>query len=238
MSSLTGTWRGDEVMNDDRHKINIAIDGPAGAGKSTIARLLANELGYIYVDTGAMYRVVALKVLEENLLAANDEQIARLAEHIQIELIPHEGGQQVLADGIDVTEAIRSDAVNQSVSHIAQIAQVRALLVRKQQKMAAAKGVVMDGRDIATHVLPDAELKIYLTASAEERARRRFKEMGDTELSLAELAEQIAARDQMDMQRKHAPLIVAPDAIVVDCTEMTIEQVVQHILALCRTKLK
>lgn len=220
---------------DDRRKINVAIDGPAGAGKSTIARLVANALNYIYVDTGAMYRVIALKALQANITEPSD--IARLADQLDIELVPHQEEQKVLVDGADVTEAIRASEVSSYVSQVAQIAHVRKRLVTKQQAIAAHKGVVMDGRDIATHVIPDAELKIYLTASVQERARRRYKQMNSPDTTLAELEQAIATRDEMDMQREHSPLVVADDAIVIDGTQMTIEQVVDHILKLCRTKL-
>lgn len=223
------------MKGDARRKINVAIDGPAGAGKSTIARLVANELKYIYVDTGAMYRVVALKAMQAN--TTEPSEIARLADRLNIELIPSPHGQQVIVDGDDVTDAIRAGEVNKYVSEVAQMAQVRKLLVTKQQAMAAHQGVVMDGRDIATHVLPDAQLKLYLTATVEERARRRYEQMESPQMTLAELEEAIAARDTMDMQREHAPLIVAEDAVVIDSTHMSIEQVVDHILQLCRTKL-
>lgn len=218
-----------------QQKINVAIDGPAGAGKSTIARLLADELEYIYVDTGAMYRVVALKAIQAHV--TEPSEITRIAEQLNIELIPTPQGQQVIVDHEDVTDAIRSNEVTKTVSQVAQIASVRKLLVTKQQDIAANKGVVMDGRDIATHVLPDAELKIYLTASVQERARRRYKQLASSDITLAELELEIAARDEMDMQRDYAPLVVADDAIVVDGTHMSIEQVVTHMLQLCRTKM-
>jgi cytidylate kinase len=225
-------------LNDrNDSKINVAIDGPAGAGKSTIARLVANELGFVYVDTGAMYRVVTLKALQAGLQPHQHAEITKLAEQLNIELIPEHDGQQVLVDGEDVTGEIRSLMVNQHVSEISQNEQVRELLVLKQKKLASSKGVVMDGRDIATHVLPDSEVKIYLTASVEERANRRYKEMTDKSVTLKQLEREISIRDEADKQRKISPLVIANDAKVLDCTHLSISQVVDTILDLCRTKL-
>lgn len=231
---------GGRIHLNDRNdsKINVAIDGPAGAGKSTIARLVANKLGFVYVDTGAMYRVVTLKSLQAGLQIHQHTEIAKLAERLNIELIPLQDGQQVRVDGEDVTEEIRSLEVNQHVSKIAQNEQVRKFLVMTQKKIAVSKGVVMDGRDIATHVLPDAEVKIYLTATAEERAKRRYKELKDkSTVTLKELEREISIRDEADKQRKLSPLVVAQDARVMDCTDLSISQVVETILNLCRTKM-
>jgi CMP/dCMP kinase len=218
---------------------NIAIDGPAGAGKSTIARLVAGALGFVYVDTGAMYRAVTWKALQEGILPSQTERVIAVAREMDISLLPGPNGQQVLVDGIDVTKEIRSTAVTANVSQIASIGEVRELLVLKQKRLAAAKGVVMDGRDIGTHVLPDAEIKIFLTASARKRAERRHKELqqaGNSEMTLDEIEQDIARRDQMDQEREVSPLVKAHDAILVDSTEMTISEVASNILELCKAK--
>lgn len=225
------------VLSSVKRKINIAIDGPAGAGKSTISRLLANELNYIYVDTGAMYRSVALKAIMAGLSIEQIDAITRLTDRLSIQLRPSQQEQQVIVDDEDVTEAIRSAEVTQLVSHIAQIAEVRQLLVAKQKQMARHKGVVMDGRDIATDVLPDAELKVYLTASVQERARRRFKELSDPNTTLQQIEEAIVQRDALDTQRDISPLTIAEDAIVIDCSDLSISQVVNKLLLLSRTKI-
>ncbi|NQX58986.1 (d)CMP kinase [Paenibacillus qinlingensis] len=220
-------------------KFNIAIDGPAGAGKSTIARLVAGALGFIYVDTGAMYRAVTWKVQQEGLLPEQETEVATLANRMQIELIPGDEGQQVIVDGVDVTKAIRSADVTTHVSQIASYGAVRHLLVALQQQMTVSKGVVMDGRDIGTHVMPDAEIKVFLTASVKERAERRFKELensGTNSLTLSELEQDIARRDQFDEAREISPLRRAHDAVLMDSTSMTIEEVVDEILGLCKDK--
>lgn len=220
-------------------KFNIAIDGPAGAGKSTIARLVAGALGFIYVDTGAMYRAVTWKVQQEGLLPEQETEVAALVNRMQIELIPGEEGQQVFVDGVDVTKAIRSADVTTHVSQIASYAAVRHLLVGLQQQMTVSKGVVMDGRDVGTHVMPDAEIKVFLTASVKERAERRFKELensGTNTLTLSELEQDIARRDQFDEAREISPLRKAHDAVLMDSTTMTIEEVVDEILGLCKDK--
>lgn len=219
------------------NKYNIAIDGPAGAGKSTIARLVAKALGYIYVDTGAMYRAVTWQVLQKGLLPEQEEQVIEAAKQMRIDLIPSDEGQQVLVDGVDVTAQIRTTEINALVSRIASIGDIRTLLVAMQQRLAASKGVVMDGRDIGTHVLPDAEIKIFLTASVGERAKRRYQEMlsgGDLTMTLEQLEKEIARRDRMDEERKISPLVRAHDAILLDSTTMTIPEVVEYILGLCR----
>jgi len=220
-----------------RGKINIAIDGPAGAGKSTVARLVAKQLEYIYVDTGAMYRAVTLQAIRSGINPSRTADIARMAESLCIQLLPGADKQIVLLNGEDVTELIRSIEVNRNVSAVAQIEEVRLKLVNAQQEMAARKGVVMDGRDIGTHVLPDAEVKIFLTASVRERAERRFKEMGDqTEVTLEQLESDIALRDRMDEQREISPLVRAEDAYLLDSSGMSIEEVVEVIIDRCRTK--
>ncbi|MGG1551756.1 (d)CMP kinase [Paenibacillus ferrarius] len=220
-------------------KFNIAIDGPAGAGKSTIARLVAGALGFVYVDTGAMYRAVTWKVQHEGLLPEQEDEVAKLVNRMEIKLIPGEGGQQVFVDGTDVTKEIRSAAVTTHVSLIASYAAVRQSLVALQQQMTKSKGVVMDGRDIGTHVIPDAEIKVFLTASVSKRAERRFKELqesGTGTMTLSELEQDIARRDQLDEAREISPLRRAHDAVLMDSTSMTIEEVVEEILGLCKDK--
>ncbi|SEB64956.1 (d)CMP kinase [Paenibacillus sp. GP183] len=220
-------------------KFNIAIDGPAGAGKSTVARMVAGALGFIYVDTGGMYRAVTWKVLQEGLNPEQTADVIAVARRLEIELQPRPDGQQVWVDGVDVTKWIRSAEVNGYVSKIASIGEVRQILVTKQKRLATAKGVVMDGRDIGTQVLPDAELKIFLTASVHKRAERRFKEMqdgGDRDATLQQLEQDIARRDQMDQEREISPLVRADDALLIDSTTMSIPEVVDAILGLCRDK--
>ncbi|MCS7462445.1 (d)CMP kinase [Paenibacillus doosanensis] len=219
-------------------KINIAIDGPAGAGKSTIARLVANELGFVYVDTGAMYRAVTWSILQLHLQPDQETDVIAVAKRLDIRLVPGQEGQQVFVDGRDVTADIRSAAVTGNVSRVSQIAEVRRILTDKQKLLAQDKGVVMDGRDIGSHVLPDAELKIFLTASVRTRAERRYKEVRDdrADVTLEQLEREIALRDRMDEERETSPLVQAADAILLDTTEMNISQVVERILELCRAK--
>lgn len=228
-------------MVNTNSKINIAIDGPAGAGKSTVAREVAKQLNYIYIDTGAMYRAVTLKVLRSGLQPSQSDEISQLLESTHIQLRPRPDGQQVWLDGEDVTSQLRSQEVNQFVSQIARIEGVRTKLVNHQKKLSEHKGVVMDGRDIGSHVLPDAEVKIYLTASTEERAKRRFLEMKsqdpNTLIELAELQKDIEARDEMDRTREISPLIIAEDATVVDTSHLSIQEVVEQLVLICRKRI-
>lgn len=218
-------------------RINIAIDGPAGAGKSTVARMVANKLQYIYVDTGAMYRAVTWYMLNEGISSENPDKVLQIAQNMVIELQPHENGQLVLLNGEDVTPYIRSHQVSSEVSRYARIEGLRNQLVDLQRQMALRKGVVMDGRDIGTTVLPDAEVKIFMTASVKERALRRFNELGTAEgVSLEQLELDIATRDRLDQEREVSPLRCAEDAIVLDTTQMSIDQVVEAILSYCTTQ--
>lgn len=204
----------------------VAIDGPAGAGKSTVARAVARELGFTYLDSGAMYRCVALLSIEQPAAEA-----AGLARAASIELRDRDGSSQVLLDGRDVSESIRSPEVSAAASLVAADAGVRDALVAKQRALIDAGNWVAEGRDIGTVVAPDAELKVYLTASAEERARRRAAELGaDPAVVLAEQS----LRDERDSTRAHSPLQAAPDAIVLDTTGTSIEQVVARIAVLAR----
>ncbi|MFK7696454.1 (d)CMP kinase [Paenibacillus sp. HJGM_3] len=217
-------------------KFNIAIDGPAGAGKSTAARLVAQRLGFIYVDTGAMYRAVTWKALSLGLRPDQTDAIAAMADSMELEILPGANGQIVLVDGRDVTEEIRSAAVTSNVSAVSQIPEVRARLVGMQKRMADEKGVVMDGRDIGTQVLPNAEVKVFLTASVKARAARRFEEikLKQPNITLEQVEQDQAERDRMDQEREVSPLRRASDAVLLDATELNPEQVAERILEISR----
>lgn len=217
-------------------KINVAIDGPAGAGKSTVARLVAQKLSYIYVDTGAMYRAITWYMIREDITSEDHDIVDQLVRDMVIELIPEKDVQKVLINGEDVTPHIRSHKVSGLVSQYSKIEGVRSRLSHLQRQMALRKGVVMDGRDIGTTVLPDAEVKIFMTASVEERALRRFNEMSDAEqVTLQQLEQDIARRDRLDEGREISPLRRAEDAILLDTTLMDINQVVEAIVSQCRS---
>lgn len=217
-------------------KINVAIDGPAGAGKSTVARLVAQKLSYVYVDTGAMYRAITWSMIHDKIAPENHQKLLQKVQNMVIELIPGKDMQKVLIDGEDVTPHLRSHQVSSLVSQFAKIPQIRTRLTELQRSMAERKGVVMDGRDIGTTVIPDAEVKVFMTASVEERALRRFKELGDAEtVSLEQLEKDIAERDRLDSQRELSPLRQAEDAVLLDTTSMDIHQVVEAIVDLCRS---
>lgn len=213
----------------------VAIDGPAGAGKSTVAQLAAKELNCTYIDTGAMYRAVAWKTLQTKK-SVTDELIADVVKDIQVELSYIDGKTQVKVDGTDVTGEIRTPEVTAIVSQVAALGPVRVKMVELQRQMASQSNVLMDGRDIATSVLPNANVKIFLTASIEERARRRFKEMQAKgyDVKLEELQKDIAARDKADSERKISPLVQAPDAELLDTSHMNIEEVVSAIVERCK----
>ena len=217
-------------------KLIIAIDGPVGSGKSTAARRVAELLGYTYIDSGAMYRAVALKALRRKIsLVATDELVA-LAGASRIDLRARDGGQNVLLDGDDVTKEIRTPEVSQAASKIAVIEGVRRVLVAEQRRAGAKGGVVMEGRDIGSVVFPDAELKIFLTASDETRAQRRWREhqqKGDA-IDLARTLEEIRERDKRDAGREHSPLVRAEGAVLVDSTAMEAEEVARLIAMLAR----
>ena len=215
---------------------NVAIDGPAGAGKSTIAKRIARRLGYIYVDTGAMYRAMAYYLIQNQVDAADQEAIAAACQHADISICYQDGEQVVLLNGENVNAYLRTEAVGNMASVSSVVPEVRKKLVELQQKLARETDVVMDGRDIGTVVLPDADVKVYLTASVETRAKRRFLELQEKgePADLAKIAADIEDRDYRDMHRDISPLRQAEDATLVDSSDMTIDQVVERILALCR----
>lgn len=219
--------------------IQIAIDGPAGAGKSTIARILADRLGFIYIDTGAMYRAVTYAAIRQGLSLAEEEKLARLAADTKIELVRNPAGvQQVIMNGQDVSKEIRCPLVSQKVSSVACQKKVREALVRKQKEMAGSRDVVMDGRDIGTVVLQEAEVKIFLTASLEERARRRHRELREKGYrgTYEEIRSDMEKRDHIDQNRAVSPLYPAPDAVCLDTTAVTPDQVVDRIIAIMENR--
>lgn len=216
-------------------KLIIAIDGPAGSGKSTTAKLLAKKLGYLYIDTGAMYRAVTLFAIKNNIL--NDEKkIIELASQLDIELKLEDGITKVFVNGKDVSEEIRSLEVNQNVSPVSKIEGVRKILVDKQKQIGKNGGVVMEGRDITTVVFPNADIKVFLTASIDERARRRALEFAQKgqEVDLEKVKENILERDRIDSSRDVSPLTKSPDAFEIDTSNLTIEQQVDLILNECK----
>ncbi|HWR45266.1 (d)CMP kinase [Sporomusa sp.] len=218
-------------------RLIIAIDGPAGAGKSTVAKLAAQQLGYTYIDTGAMYRAVAWQALNEGI-EPDSEAVARLACNLDLKLTYVNGKTEVAVNGQDITDAIRTPEVNRLVSKVAQVPVLREIMLKLQRDMAVEGGVVMDGRDIGTHVLPNADIKIFLTASITERAKRRWQELTDKgyTIDLAELENEIACRDKADCEREVAPLVAAVDAVFIDTTELAIDATVEKILELCKER--
>jgi cytidylate kinase len=220
-------------------KLIIAIDGPVGSGKSTLARRVAELLGYVYVDTGAMYRALAFKALRNGLaLDDHDENLVALARATRVDLRAEDGTQRVLLDQDDVTAAIRTPEVSQAASKIAVNPGVRQVLVAEQRRAGEQGGVVMEGRDIGSVVFPDAQLKIFLTASPETRADRRWREhqqKGD-DINLQRTLEEIRERDRRDLQRSTSPLVRAADAVVVDSTAMDPEEVARLVVLLARDK--
>ena len=213
----------------------VAVDGPAGAGKSTVSKIVAQKLGYTYIDTGAMYRAVAYKVLRQGK-PVTEQLITDIARDVDIDLQYVDGVTKVFVDGEEITGEIRTPEVSSIASKVATIGFVREKLTELQRKMATRGGVIMDGRDIATHVLPNADVKIFLTASIEERARRRYYELKAKgyDINQDEVAKDIALRDKQDTERKIAPLIKAEDAVLLDTTNKNIDEVVDDILNLCR----
>lgn len=220
---------------DSSKRISIAIDGPAGAGKSTIAKMISKKLKIVYLDTGAMYRAVALKAIRQNIDTRDEEKLSKLVKDINIEVRHIDEEQRIYLDGEDVTNLIRTPEISIGASNVAVIPEVRLKMVELQREIASKCSVVMDGRDIGTYVLPNATLKIFLTASIEERAKRRYNEQllkGITDVSLEDVKNDILYRDKNDSSRAFAPLAKAEDAVELDTTNMSIEEVVNKILGL------
>ena len=215
---------------------NVAIDGPAGAGKSTIAKLVAKEKGYIYVDTGAMYRGLAIHFLNKGIDADEIDKIVEACADADVTIKYEDGVQQVYLNGENITARLRDEAVGNMASKSSAIPAVRAKLLELQRELASEQDVIMDGRDIGTCILPNADVKVYLTASVETRAKRRYLELTEKGVScnLDEIAKDIAERDYRDMTRDIAPLKQADDAVVVDSSDMTIDKVVEEIIKLCK----
>lgn len=243
------TLLGNGLMADAEHggsekRISIAIDGPAGAGKSTLAKKVAHELGYLYIDTGAMYRAATWIALEKKVDVVHDQfKVIDLVRNANIELLPpdesSQGKVRVIVNGADLSFIVRSRIITRFVSQVSAIGGVRQLLVEKQQKLANQGGVVMDGRDIGTVVLPSAELKIFLTASPEVRAKRRLKdmqEMGQT-ADLATITADIIQRDHLDSTRAVSPLKKADDAVLIDTDQFSQDEVCQKVLELARVRI-
>ncbi len=214
-------------------RINIAIDGPSAAGKSTIAKELAKKLNYVHLDTGAMYRSTALKALQCGIALDDEKAVCAMLKDTDITLTPD---GKVFLDGKDVSSDIRTDEVSMAASNVSKLEQVRADLVKRQQEMAKAKGFIMDGRDIGTVVLKDAEVKVFMTASAMARAERRYKQNiqnGIPTSDIETIAEEIRQRDYQDTHREHSPLRKADDAVEIDTSDMTIPEVADAIYSLC-----
>lgn len=217
----------DEVL------LSIAIDGPAGAGKSTVAKKIAKKLNLEYIDTGAMYRAFTLKVLENGLDPKNEDEVLSLLESTNIIF----SNNHVYLDGKIVDEEIRNDSINKNVSYVSSYSKVRKKMVELQQEMAKNNNVIMDGRDIGTVVLPNATYKFFITAQPEERGKRRHKELiekGETDVVLSDIIDDINRRDKIDSSREESPLTIPDDAIVIDSTNLTIDEVVDLILELIK----
>lgn len=214
---------------------NVAVDGPAGAGKSTIAKLVAKEKGYIYVDTGAMYRGLAIHFLKKGISPEDKEAVAKACIDADVSIVYENGVQQVYLNGENITGMLRTEEVGNMASKTSAIPAVREKLLELQKTLAREKDVIMDGRDIGTNILPNADVKIYLTASVETRAKRRYDELASKGEScdFYEIARDIKERDERDMTREIAPLKKAEDAILVDSSDMTIDEVVSKICSFC-----
>lgn len=215
---------------------NVAIDGPAGAGKSTIAKLVAKEKGYIYVDTGAMYRGLAIHFLDKGIQPQEPEKVIEACKDAEVTIAYEDAVQHVYLNGKDISSRLRNEEVGNMASVTSAIPEVRKKLLELQQNLAKTQNVIMDGRDIGTCVLPHADVKVYLTASVETRAKRRYQELQEKgeDCNLEEIAHDIEERDRRDMTREIAPLKQAEDAVLVDSSDMTIAEVVKTIVDLCR----
>lgn len=221
-------------------KFAVAVDGPAGSGKSTVAKEIAKALGILYIDTGAMYRTVGMACLKKGIDPTDEEAVVASLDSLDMKIFPEAGGQRILLDGEDITSRIRTEEIGKAASSVAAYQKVREKLVEIQQGLAKEQSVIMDGRDIGTKVLPDAEVKIYLDASVEERAKRRVGELeaqGKT-ADLETIREEIAQRDYQDMHRENSPLCRAEDAVNVDTTGLDIPAVTAKLLTLIAEKTK
>lgn len=220
--------------------MQIAIDGPAGAGKSTISKFVATEMGFLYIDTGAMYRAIGYKALKNNIELDNDKMLDAMAKESNVELKITDHGQSIYIDGEDVTGKIRTPEVSMAASKVSAVGGVRRTLVDLQRKIAGSNNVIMDGRDIGTVVLPDAEIKIFLTASAEDRAMRRYLELKEKgmETSYQEVLEDMQTRDYQDSHRAESPLRAADDATVIDTSGQTLGESVQLIVDFIKSRVK
>ena len=217
-------------------KLIVAIDGPSGAGKGTVARAIATELGYRHVDSGAMYRAIGWKALREHLPLDDEDAVTQLADRSRLDIT----GTHIVVDGIDVTREIRTPAIDRAATSVARLPSVRAILVKRQRVMAADGGIVMEGRDIGTVVFPEADVKIYLDASADERARRRASDPAHTGVpaTVADVATLLSQRDEIDRTRAASPLYAAPDAIVIDTTGKPVNLVVREVMTVIGRKLE
>jgi cytidylate kinase len=227
-----------KVESRRRKRLTIAIDGPSGAGKSTVAKALAKKLGYTYIDTGAMYRAVALKAREKGIRTDEETSLNTLASSLRISFLSDPSDTRVFCDGEDVTEAIRSPEMGVLASDISRKRGVREALVQRQREMGEGGGAVMEGRDIGTVVFPHAEVKFYLDALPEERARRRFRELTEKGLKVGfqEILQEVVTRDQNDMSRDVSPLRKADDAVLIDSTHRSVDEVVEEMVRWVRTK--
>jgi len=221
-----------------KSELIVAIDGPSGAGKSTLSKALARQLGYVNIDTGAMYRTVALAAQRGKIEPSDNEGLKTLCEGIQIKFILTDAGEQVLLNGENVSSAIRTPEISLLTAKFAAQPVVRSAMVELQQEMGAAGGVVLEGRDIGTVVFPEAEIKFFLSATAQERGRRRYEELREkgVTVDLAQTIADVEARDAADEKREHAPLKRADDAIDIDSTSMTIDQVLQQMMQMIEAR--
>lgn len=215
----------------------IAIDGPAGAGKSTVAKMVAEKMGFLYVDTGAMYRCLTLKAMEEGIDWQDKDKLIEMAKNTKIELFSDEKSYRVIMDGRDVSKEIRKEEVSKNTKYVASILEIREILWEKQRQYREKFNIVMEGRDIGSKVFPDAQVKIYLDASVDERAKRRYLQLKENgiEEDIEKIKEDVIKRDEVDKNRKIAPLVRQPDAIYIDTTNLSIPQVVDKICQIYET---